>query len=286
MRYWLKGAGFAGVAGWLAAASAAAQPAPAAPQGARWHLDGATSRCVLTRRLEGTPVPATFVLRTLPGSGRYDVILASPDLPAAIRRGDPDVRIALAPGGAAHSRRLAAVEVGDTLGEAVIIPSLPPAFAAEFAGASTVSLAAEDGRALGSWTIPLAARAAEAFAACEIEKQVDWGADPAGLEPGSTPPSPQGNADRWLAARDLGLIDLLGSAEVTAIFRLVVGADGRATGCTLLESAGSIPVREAACGALAERARYRPALDPRGNPVASVAIFGVTARSDLTLVAY
>lgn len=269
----------------FSATIAAAQPAPA-PQAARWHLDGATSRCVLTRRLEGTPVPATFVLRTLPGSGRYDVILASPDLPAAIRRGDPDVHISLAPGGAPHARRLAPVELGHGVGEGVIIPSLPGSFAAEFASSTSLSLADEEGRPLGSWTIPLAGRAAEAFAACEIEKMVDWGADPAGLETGATPPRPQGNADRWVAPRDLGLVDLLASVEVTAIFRLVLGPDGRPTACTLLESAGSIPVRQAACGALADRARYEPARDPHGNPVSSVAIFGVRARSDLSLVGY
>src|SRR5687767_3682683 len=75
----------------LAATPASAQPeATSAAQPARWHLDGATTRCVLTRRLAGSPVPATFILRTLPGSGRYEIILASPEFPAEIRqlRGD------------------------------------------------------------------------------------------------------------------------------------------------------------------------------------------------------
>src|SRR5215217_8289930 len=37
-----------------AAGAAQTQPSPVQPA-ARWHVDGATDRCVLTRRLEGTP---------------------------------------------------------------------------------------------------------------------------------------------------------------------------------------------------------------------------------------
>src|SRR5687768_14591685 len=94
-----------------AAQPAQAQTAPVAPQPARWHLDGATSRCVLSRRLEGTPGPITFILRTIPGSGRYDVIVASPELPAALRRATAEARLRLGDRGTNYQALTAAIEV-------------------------------------------------------------------------------------------------------------------------------------------------------------------------------
>ncbi|MEA3018154.1 MAG: hypothetical protein QOI38_2876, partial [Sphingomonadales bacterium] len=159
------------------AAPAAAQTAPAPVQPARWHLDGATDRCVLTRRLEGTPTPATFILRTIPGSGRYDIILAAPDLPGGFRRSGRLFSLSLAPGGQARALRAAPVDLPPALGEGAVFAPLPPAIADELARATIVQVADDQGRALGSWAIPLGARAAEALAYCEAEKLVEWGAD-------------------------------------------------------------------------------------------------------------
>ncbi|HEX9931655.1 MAG TPA: hypothetical protein VGB08_02300, partial [Allosphingosinicella sp.] len=144
----------------------------------------------------------------------------------------------------------------------------------------------EDGRAVGSWAIPSAARAAEALAYCEAEKQVEWGADPAGLEPGASPPRPIGDAREWLTARDLGMTQVTASTEVAAVFRLVLGADGRASDCTLLESGGNLAVQAGACRTLVQRARYEPARDPRGNPVRSIDVYTVVARAELEFYSY
>ena len=264
----------------LPATAAHAQPAPAPQPAARWHLDGATTRCVLTRRLEGTPGAATFILRTLPGSGRYDLMLAGSELPRELRAGR-EVSIAFAPGGSRHERRLSRIDLPGGLDNAVVVTPLGGPFLSEFARASTLEISGEGGRPLGSWTVPAAARAADALAACEAEKQVDWGADPAGFEPGAMPPRRIGDSYEWLTARDLGMLQVLASTAVAAVFRLEVGADGRATRCILLESGGSIAVGPGACRALVRRARYEPARDPRGNPVRSVDIFSVAARAEL-----
>jgi hypothetical protein len=264
----------------LAWTATAAHGQPAPPPAPRWHLDGASTRCVLTRRLEGTPGAATFILRTIPGSGRYDLMLAGSDLRRELRPGR-QVSVAFAPGGSRHERRLARIDLPGDLGDAVAIAPLGGPFASEFARASTIEVSGEGGQALGSWTIPVAERAADALAACEAEKQVDWGADPAGFEPGAMPPRRIGDSYEWLTARDLGMLDVLASTEVAAVFRLEVGADGRATRCTLLESGGSMVVGPNACRSLVHRARYEPARDPRGNPVRSVDIYSVAARAEL-----
>ncbi|HZF93784.1 MAG TPA: hypothetical protein VEZ20_02820, partial [Allosphingosinicella sp.] len=268
-----------------APAPAAAQPAPApaapaVPQPARWHLDGATNRCVLSRRLEGTPVAATFILRTIPGSGRFDLILAAPDLPAELRRTNRPAILRFGPAGTPQQRPASPIDLPGRLGEGAAFGPLGAVFASEFARASTLDVADPQGRALGRWTIPAAARAAEALAACEAEKLVDWGADPAGFEPGARRPQPATDPSDWFSVRDFGLFNSTQSGGFTAVFRLAVGADGRASDCRLIESAGNVDLT-GACRALAGRARYEPARDAAGNPIRSVAVYVADFRMDV-----
>jgi hypothetical protein len=265
----------------LCAAPAAAQtsqPAPTAP--ARWHLDGSTDRCLLSRRLEGTPLAANFILRTIPGSGRYDVILAAPGLPSDVRRPGRRSVLTLSPGGTGHVREGVAVDLPDAVGSGVAFGPLPALLIAELARASAVTLADDQGPPLGRWTLPIAARAAEALAACEAEKLVDWGADPAGFEPGATPARPTRDPATWLTIRDFGLATTSQSAAYTVVFRLAVGADGKPTDCRVIESAGNVDLT-GACRALSSRARYEPARDSSGNPIRSVAVHVSGMRVDV-----
>lgn len=51
-------------------------------------------------------------------------------------------------------------------------------------------------------------------------------------------------------------------------FRLTVGPDGRVTGCVILVSSGSSALDSATCRIMRARARFNPARDGSGNPVA------------------
>ena len=275
----------AGAAALFAASAAAAQTAPPGTgvQGARWHLDGATSRCVLTRRLEGAPADAAFIVRTIPGSGHYDVILGGRELPAELRRDNGALALTLLPGSHSYRGEGRAVELPGDLDRGVLIGPLPAAFAADFAGAARLRLASNRGDELGSWTVPVARRAAEALAYCEAEKRVEWGADPGSVEAGAVPPRAIGDSSEWLTPRDLGVTsaDTLTSSAFAAVFRLVVGADGRAKSCTLIESAGNVELYRDPCGALVRRARYEAGRDGTGRNVTSVAIHVVSMRTDM-----
>jgi hypothetical protein len=264
-------------------APAAAQQAPA-PQGqaGRWQVDGSTDRCVLTRRLEGPAGAATFVLRTIPGSGRYDLILGGRELPTQLRRAG-EIRLALAPAGVRYQGDARAVDLPGELGPGVAIGPLPAAFRSELAASSRLELGRVSAGEAASWTLPSAARAAEAMAFCESEKQIEWGADPGAVEAGSTPPKPVGEPGEWLTLRDLGIAaaTVEGSAAFAAVFRLAVAADGRATSCTLVESAGNFELRGDPCRALRRRARFEPARNAAGQPAASIAIHVVSMRMDI-----
>jgi hypothetical protein len=271
--------GAALAAAFLSTSASGVQPAPASPgASARWHLDGATNRCVLTRRLEGTAVPATFILRTIPGSGRYDVILASPNLEDHLGEVRPRSLMTLSLGEARAQVPVSKIELADQLGQGIYIGPLPALIMSAFARSSTIALVGDNGGKATSWTLPAAARAAEAMAACETEKLTDWGADPAALAAGATPARPAENAGSWISPRDLGLHDVLASLSYAAVYRLAVGSDGRVKDCAMLEGAGNVDLSRG-CQILRRAARYSPARDASGNPVASVAIHVVDVRT-------
>ena len=267
----------------LTGASALSQPPAAEPSAlaARWHLDGATSRCVLTRRLTGTPVPATFILRTLPGSGRYDIIMASTGFPDEIRRlrNRPEISLSLGPDIGSAKLPATSVDLPHSLGQGLAMGPLPSEFLSAFGRTTTLSLGDGEGRTVASWNVPASARAAEAVAYCESEKLAEWGADPAGLAPGATRPEAAGDPQSWLTTRQLGISDALASVAYTAVFRLGIDTDGRVKDCTLLESAGNADLSRG-CRILSRSARFSPARDSAGNPVRSVAVHVVDVRSD------
>jgi len=275
---------FGGLAAALLLASASlpasAQPeAQAADQPARWHLDGSTTRCVLTRRLAGSPVPATFILRTLPGSGRYEIILGSPDFPAEIRqfRGEK-VSLSLTPGMDGSVEVPGSwVDLPDSLGQGLAIGPLPADLMPVFAASTSLVIGAEGGGEAGRWTVPVAGRAAEAVSYCESEKLAEWGADPAGLADGATRAQPSGDTAGWVTPRQLGLNDTLASLAYTGVYRLGIGTDGRVTDCALLESAGNVDL-SLGCRILTRVARYSPARDAAGKAVRSVAVHVVDVR--------
>jgi hypothetical protein len=265
----------------LAAFPAAAQPAAPPSAKSRWHLDGATERCVLTRELEGSPGSATFVLRTVPGSGRYEAVVASPQVTHNYGRRASEARIGFG-AGEGFAAAAVAVNMPGNLGQGVVVGPLPAGFLTAFRSGSPLRLSDGRGRELGSWTVPAAARAAEAVAFCELEKQVEWGADRAAFGPGTIPVQPASDPKQWVSMRDFGLFDLTGSGEFTVLFRMLVDERGAPSNCAVIEMAGNIPEAERRfCNTILRSARYTPAKDVSGKPVRSVAVhvlsFRVTA---------
>ena len=145
----------------------AQQPAAASPAASRWHLDGATDRCVLTRELRGPAGAATFVLRTIPGSHQYDLILAGEGLERGFSRRPGEARIAFGGSARAFAAPAASIQLPAGRGSGVILSRLPPTILTDFAAAPTLRLMDKDGADLGSWTIPIGAKAAQALNYCE-----------------------------------------------------------------------------------------------------------------------
>jgi periplasmic protein TonB len=57
-------------------------------------------------------------------------------------------------------------------------------------------------------------------------------------------------------------------AHGTVRFTLTIDPSGRVVGCTIVHSSGSAVLDEATCKIMTRRARYTPAMDSNGQPVA------------------
>lgn len=80
---------------------------------------------------------------------------------------------------------------------------------------------------------------------------------------------PRGNPGDWVSANDYPTRDLREGNQGVTGFRLTVGIDGRAQSCSVTHSSGFAGLDEATCRNLLRRARFDPAKDGSGNPVAS-----------------
>jgi protein TonB len=88
--------------------------------------------------------------------------------------------------------------------------------------------------------------------------------------------TPRGNPGDWVTTDDYPPAAVRAGIEGRTSFRLDVGADGKATGCTVVASSGSDDLDRTACRKLMSRARFKPALDAGGNATASTYSGGVT----------
>jgi hypothetical protein len=247
----------------LAAQNAPATSAPAKPQ---WVLDQSGYYCALATRLAGQP-SSTLVLRTLPGTGVYDLSLVGNGWPSKVLTAHQKLGVVLLPAGEAES------EEPDTVvtdgGRMLFLPSVSGKFLDGFGKSNGVAVAA-DGNKVLTYALPGSADAAmNALDQCVVGKLIDAGADPAGFEAGATPPHTVGDPLKWV---DIPPIESMGNDSLHVAARLDLGVDGKATGCGVLEVSGRLD-RAAVCKNLLERARYTPARDRHGTPVKTVVVY-------------
>lgn len=70
---------------------------------------------------------------------------------------------------------------------------------------------------------------------------------------------------RYVSDADYPDAALRSGEQGTTRFRLLVGADGRVTGCSVIGSSGSSALDSATCRLMKSRARFSPARDSNGN---------------------
>jgi protein TonB len=101
---------------------------------------------------------------------------------------------------------------------------------------------------------------------------------PAPAAPVITPPAPpqvavkltpRGSPASWVTNDDYPPSAQRDGIEGVTGFSLAVGPDGRVTGCSVTSSSGSSLLDDTACRLLTRRARFNPAKEAGGTPIAS-----------------
>lgn len=81
--------------------------------------------------------------------------------------------------------------------------------------------------------------------------------------------SPAGNPATWVTENDYPQEAIANGWHGEVSFRLDVNADGRVVKCSVTKSSTHTVLDEKACSTLTERARFDPARDAAGEPIAS-----------------
>ncbi len=111
---------------------------------------------------------------------------------------------------------------------------------------------------------------------CAEDMVRDWGFDPAEQAALSRQPEPASPPRDWLTFGDLGRRKPFAGQLDSVLFRIDVGKDGAPFGCHVARSYGNPALAERSCALLLQRARFNPALDASGKPVASFWLSRVT----------
>ncbi|MFA9201207.1 MAG: TonB family protein [Cypionkella sp.] len=118
-----------------------------------------------------------------------------------------------------------------------------------------------------------------ALQACASELITHWGIDAARHADLSRPATPANSQSGWIANRDYALGLRREGIEGLVHFRLMVDANGAPTSCHIQSSTRPREFDDLICNNLMRKARFKPALDAKGQPIASY--FRSTARFDL-----
>ena len=104
---------------------------------------------------------------------------------------------------------------------------------------------------------------------------------PTPVSPPAPPPAPpappvvskaagaKGDPAQWITNDDYPPSSIRAEEEGTTAIKWTINTQGRVENCVVTESSGSNALDQAACRALTRRARYSPATDAAGNPIAT-----------------
>jgi TonB family protein len=107
---------------------------------------------------------------------------------------------------------------------------------------------------------------------CEDDLVESWGYDPKVMNGLKSPPMPI-SPELWFASKDWPAKESKESGP--ARIRFTVGADGSVSKCALVATSGSKSFDDKACQTISAKARFKPAIDANGQPVATLYVWEV-----------
>ena len=249
----------------VAAALLGGQSVPDGPAEGPWRVDWADARCTLVWEESGE-TRRFLSLDVIPGSGLLRLRLVDSgwtDYAAAEAAAMP---VSLDPGGTVAGTGVRPIR--DASGGAVEIHGVEGTALAAFAAARSIGMD-RDGRSVFRLRLPGAGAAVASLRKCEEDALRRWGIDPAARASLSRLPKPVGGTPlAWFRWQDYPKQAMRERASGAAVARVDVDPAGKPLRCAVVASAGHAALDKVTCDSIMKRARFEPALNAGGEPVA------------------
>jgi TonB family protein len=255
------------VAALLSIQTAAAQQAGGAPLPpvGPWGVDYADNSCIVSHRF---------------GTGASAVDVAFQLLP---RSNSTTVAITVGRGAPAHGRATITLEpdgrqFGSDFGTVPLPDGRRLLFLRVFGGDLAVMIQSSRihvvaGKVLDVTVAPNGMPGAfHAADACKDDLLKAWHIDPAPLATAITPAKPQGAPGTWVTNNDYPQAAVRDRVSGATVFRLTIDPTGTVSACNIVISSKSDLLDRTTCTLMLKRARYSPALDANGKPVADIVV--------------
>lgn len=242
----------------VAIAPVAVAARPKVPAG-RWAVEYAANHCILSK--EGLGGDPSIAVRTRPMDEQHDLMFA---LAPAARiatsfKGHLDGEAADTP-----ERWIITEQVG-RVSRRWIMSSISADELASSIRAGRVGLTGPEGFAISA-NLPIIDRAMAALRLCEDDLAKRWRVDPAEMRQWAHPARAEGDLRELFWSEDKARVAIFDNVGVRAL--LDIDALGKVTMCTLLRSSRVAWADRKICEGLRTRAKFYPAIDRAGNPVA------------------
>jgi TonB family protein len=258
-------------------AGGGAPPAAAAGEPAAWHLAVEEDVCSL-KRLEG-PGEAALQFNRIAGTGRTVVNIRGADWKRLPQRRLKKIAFSLDGGEAVKTERFF-IPAGLPNGPVLVMIVDDSGFLDRLAGAETLTVH-EAGRPLARFALRSMPEGVAALLACEREQMRRWGIDPEQWFALRVPPKPLVGLVSLVRSSDYPAEAAAGGISGKVIVRLTIAPSGHPVGCDFIARSGSEPLDRTTCAIFLDRARFEPALDAQGKPVAAPYVATISWRTSI-----
>ena len=244
--------------------------APAQPEN-KWIAHTSEDRCWLIRGAE-EPKGAVFAIHRIPGNETTQIWFVNPEWRRSPIYLPRKVQVALSAGAPIQTEVYFTKPQGFVHGpleQARIGFDIDDPAALERLAVAGELRVSESGRQLSRTLLPAMRKALSALAACETEALQSWGIDAAVWRRLRSTPKPITKWSEVLKDVEYPSSALDKNAQGNVLLRLTVDASGVPIECHQILGTGNRKLDEQSCSALRQKARFQPALDNEGNPVAA-----------------
>lgn len=243
----------------------------------KWNVEFSERSCMLRRAFgEGVDEVGLRLERFGPGD-KFQLVLAgkrltslTPGTAIAIRYGvsgwidvQHDVMI-----GEGQDGLRGIIASSQIAGKADRLHPPPPVTPEEERAVTEIGFSPINGRELVLQTGPLD-KVFATMRRCTDELLRHWGLDPVVQAKLSRQLAPANDVRAWVTPRDYSRSSSGAIKQTIVTFRIAVNEKGRPESCSVLRSFGNTELDDLTCNLLMRRARFVPALDDSGSPIAS-----------------